>query len=309
MEIRLLKRDEIDKRRWDGCVYYSPNSLIYAYTWYLDNVCDTWEGLVEIEDENYMSVFPLVWNDKLFGVKRLFQPYLCQQLGLFTVNGFSKIRIESFIHAIPKEYKYININLNESNEIKELSGFQLTAKPNYLLPLGLSYEKLKENYASNLKRNIKKAEKTGLYSTTSIKPEDFVAAVKDYHKNKGNHFPDQLYHAAHRIIYNCLHRGQGVIMAAFTEQQELCAAIFWMTNGARIINLLNVTTAAGREVGAMHYLVDMYIQANAGKPMFIDFEGSSIDSIARFYQSFGAENHPYYNLKQNRLPWWLKWKG
>jgi hypothetical protein len=58
----------------------------------------------------------------------------------------------------------------------------------------------------------------------------------------------------------------------------------------------------------MPYLIDLFIQSNSGKPAFIDFEGSSIDSIARFYQSFGAENLPYYNIKKNMLPWWLKWK-
>ena len=92
------------------------------------------------------------------------------------------------------------------------------------------------------------------------------------------------------------------------EKQQLCAAIFWMSNGARFINLMNFSSDEGHKSGAMHYLTDLFIRSNAGKPMFIDFEGSSIESIARFYQSFGAENLPYYNIKQNRLPWWLKWK-
>ncbi len=306
MEIRLLQRDEIEAPRWNGCVHYAPNSLIYGYTWYLDNVADDWVGLVE---NNYESVFPLVYNEKLFRIKRLYQPYLCQQLGLFTVNGFSQKRIQAFIDAIPKEYKHIDINLNASMSIKSLQGFELTEKANYLLPLNLPYEKLRAAYSSNHKRNIKKGEKAQLFGTTSIKPETFVELVKSSQEDKGNKFPEALYHAAHRIIYNCLHRGQGFIMGSMNQDKELCAAVFWMVNGARYINLLNVTTPAGREVGAMHFLVDQFIQSNANRPVFIDFEGSSIDSIARFYQGFGAENMPYTNIKQNRLPWWIKWKG
>jgi hypothetical protein len=286
-------------------VHYSPNSLIYAYTWYLDNVCDNWVGLVE---GDYESVFPLVWNAKLFGIKRLYQPYLCQQLGLFSINDLSTARIEAFINAIPKEYKHIDINLNDSNQLEKLEGFTVTEKPNYTLSLYPSYEKLRGQYSTNLKRNLKKAEKQNVYATTSIKPEDFVELVKTHQKEKGNIFPPALYHTALRIIYNCQHRGIGFLMGAYNEKQELCAAVFWMSNGARFINLMNVTTDAGKEAGAMHYLVDLFIQSNSGKPMFIDFEGSSIDSIARFYQSFGAENLPYYNIKQNKLPWWLKWK-
>jgi len=305
MEIRLLQRSEIEKAKWNGCVHYAPNSLIYAYTWYLDNVCDHWMGLVE---GDYESVFPLVWNKKLLGIKRIYQPYLCQQLGLFTVNNLSEERIKAFIDAIPVEFKFIDINLNDSNSIRNLPGFSITEKPNYTLPLHWGYDKISAAYSNNLKRNLKKAEKYGFYGTSSIKPEDFVELVKNYQKEKGNIFPPQLYHSAHRIIYNCLHRGQGFLMGVQNEQQELCAAIFWMSNGARFINLMNFTTKEGRESGAMHQLIDMFIRSNAGKPMFIDFEGSSIDSIARFYQSFGAENLPFYNIKQNRLPWWLKWK-
>jgi hypothetical protein len=305
MEIKLLKRDEIEKAKWNGCVHYSPNSLIYAYTWYLDNVCDDWMGLVE---GDYESVFPLVWNDKLFGVKRLFQPYLCQQLGLFSVNALTPKRLLAFIDAIPKEFKYIDINLNDSNRIEKLEGFKITEKPNYTLSLYQSYEQIKTAYSTNLKRNLKKAEKQNFYASTSVNPEEFVELVKNYHKEKGNVIPPAIYHTALRVIYNCLHRNQGFIMAAYNEEQELCSAIFWMSNGARFINLLNVTTAPGRETGAMPYLIDLFIQSNSGKPAFIDFEGSSIDSIARFYQSFGAENLPYYNIKKNMLPWWLKWK-
>ena len=304
MEIRLLKRDQIDKAKWNGCVHYAPNSLIYAYTWYLDNVCDQWEGLVE---GDYESVFPLVFNSRILGFKQLFQPYLCQQLGLFSINPLSENRIQKFIQAIPKEYRYIDINLNDSNIIKGLDGFKVTEKVNYVLSLYPNYLKLSENYSSNLKRNLKKAERANIYSTTSIKPEDFIESFKSYHKERDKVFPPEIYHTALRIIYNCLHRGIGFIMGAYNEKNELCAAVFWMSNGARFINLLNFSTQYGREHGAMHHLIDLFIRSNALKPMYIDFEGSSIDSIARFYQSFGAENHPYYNIKKNELPWYLRW--
>ena len=80
-----------------------------------------------------------------------------------------------------------------------------------------------------------------------------------------------------------------------------------MFNGAAIVNLLNFSTAKGKEVGAMPYLIDSLIKREADKHKYIDFEGSSVEGIARFYKSFGAENMPYYQLKNNKLPWMLKW--
>lgn len=304
-KIRLLQREEIEEPKWNGCVHYAINSKIYGYTWYLDNVSENWLGLVE---GDYESVFPLVWNDKLFKIKQLYQPLLCQQLGIFSVNMLSKERIRNFLEAIPAEFKLWDISLNDDNVYaSQLSSYQVEKKDNYLLYLNKPYEDLYAAYSTNIKRNIKKAEQQNLYLTTDLKPETFVAAVKAAQISKGIIHPEALYHAAHRIIYNCLHRGKGVITVAYNSERELCAAIFFMFDRFSMVNLLNVSTEAGKDTGAMPYLLDMTIKREANKHKYIDFEGSSIEGIARFYKSFGAENIPYYQLKNNRLPWWIKW--
>jgi len=227
MNIRLLKRDEIEAAKWNGCVHYAHNSKMYGYTWYLDNVSEEWVGLVE---GDYQSVMPLVFNEKLFGIKQLLQPLLCQQLGIFSVNVLSKVRIEGFLSQIPSDYKYWNINLNDAHQSsKKLEDVKVTEKANYILELQKPYELLKEAYSTNTKRNIKKAEKANLYLTTDMKVERFVEEVKKAQRLKGIKHPDALYHAAHRIIYNCMHRGIGTIVCAYTYDKKPCAAIFFMS--------------------------------------------------------------------------------
>lgn len=306
MEIRLLKREEIEAPKWNGCVHYANNSKIYGYTWYLDNVSKEWMGLVE---GDYQSVFPLVWNDKMFKIRQLYMPFLCQQLGLFSVNIQSKERIRKFLEAIPEEFKYWDIHLNDGNKkALNLEEYTVTSKDNYHLYLNKPYEELYAAYSKNTKRNIKKAKQENLYLTGNMKPETFVEEVKKAQEAKGVKHPDGLYHAAHRIIYNCLHRGKGVLMAAYDTDKNLCAGIFFMMDGAALINLLNFSTPIGKEKGAMAYLLDATIQREADRHKYIDFEGSSEKGIARFYKSFGAENIPYYQLRENRLPWWIKWR-
>jgi len=307
MNIQLLQRDEIEKAKWNGCVHYARNSKIYGYTWYLDNVSEEWVGLVE---GDYESVFPLVWNSKLFKIKQLYQPFLCQQLGIFSVNILSKKRIQSFLEAIPKEFKYWDLHFNEgTNKILDFAtDYEVISKDNYHLYLNDTYQNLRAKYSKNTKRNIKKGEKAGLYLTGNMKPETFVEAVRNAQEKKGVKHPDALYHAAHRIIYNCLHRGMGTILAAHDSDRQLCAGIFLMFNAASIVNLLNFSNDLGRQVGGMPYLLDKLIQREANQHKYIDFEGSSIKGIARFYKSFGAELVPYYQVKNNKLPWFLKWR-
>lgn len=305
MNIRFVPRQEIELLKWNGCVHYAPNGRIYGYSWYLDNVAEHWDGLVE---GDYESVFPLTWNTKLLGYKQLYQPLLCQQLGLFSVNVCSSARLQKFLNAIPREFRYANISLNDSNGgLLQLPDIQTSTSPNHVIYLNKDYDDLRRNYSDNAKRNIKKAGKHPLYFSTDLRPEAFVEQVRLYHAGRGTGIPDALYHAALRIIYNSMHRGLGFMAGVFdAESKELLAAIFFLVSAERLINLLNVTTPRGKEIGAMHYLLDVIIQQNAGRPKILDFEGSSIPSIARFYESFGAENLPYFKLSYNRLPWWLR---
>jgi hypothetical protein len=52
----------------------------------------------------------------------------------------------------------------------------------------------------------------------------------------------------------------------------------------------------------MFLLIDTFIQNNSGKNLILDFEGSNIPGIARFYKGFGAMAETYYSVHQNRLP-------
>lgn len=304
LDIKLLKREEIETPKWNGCVHYSANSRVYGYSWYLDNVADDWWGLVE---GDYESVMPLVWNDKMLKIKQIYQPFLCQQLGLFSINVCSKPRIEAFLNAIPAEFRFVDTQLNFLNtDIAEFKTWKIEQRPNFVLDLKRPYEEIQKAYSQNLRRILKKIEPNSLYATTDLKPELFVETAQQAHKNQKIALPSAFYHTALRVIYNCLHRGQGAIFAVYDAQQQLCAAAFIVFDGVRVLNLINFSTEKGHSLNAMHFLIDALIQNNANSLKLFDFEGSNIEGVARFYQSFGAINQPYLRLKTNNLPWYLR---
>ena len=57
----------------------------------------------------------------------------------------------------------------------------------------------------------------------------------------------------------------------------------------------------------MHKIVDTFIMENSGKDNILDFEGSMIPGIARFYESFGSEKKIYKRVRKNRLPKIIRW--
>lgn len=296
MEIRLLKREEIDDKVWNGCVHFAINAMPYAYTWYLDNVCEEWEGLVL---GNYKAVMPLVFAKK-FGVDYLYQPFFTQQLGVFTALPITKSLINKFIESIPEKYKYIDINLNEINDISE-SKF-ISKRTNHILDLNLDYALLKANYSKNTLRNLKKAEDAELMIQSNLSPELFVAFYINNTADKVKGFKEKHKHILHRIIYKALSYQLGSIIGVSNKDQELIAANFIIFHPTRIINLLPTSSQEGKDLNAMVFLIDNLLQKNANQKKIFDFEGSMIAGISQFYKGFGAEEVNYFRLKRNNLP-------
>ena len=299
--IRYLKREEIEDKKWNGCVHFAINGYPYGYTWYLDNVAEQWDGLVY---KDYEIVFPLVWNQK-FSIHYLYQPLFTQQLGAFSLSPLNGLMIRSFLDEIPDRFRFIEININYLNQIMH-EDFEVTTLTNYVLDLGSSYEELFKNYSENTKRNLKKAGKANLHIKNSVKPETVVDFFK---KNIGNKIPEikeHHYHSLHRIIYQAQHYSMGQTYGIYSPDKQLIATGFFLFGKKQLINLLPATNETGKETGAGFYLLDYMIRINAGNKLKLDFEGSMIPSIARFYQGFGAQPSNYWRLKRNKLPWYLK---
>ena len=49
-------------------------------------------------------------------------------------------------------------------------------------------------------------------------------------------------------------------------------------------------------------MINEFIKDHAGQKLFLDFEGSDVKSVARFYIGFGAVEENYPAIKLNSLP-------
>lgn len=300
MKIRLLKREEIEDKVWNGCVHFAVNAMPYAYTWYLDNICEEWEALVL---DNYKAVMPLVFNKKM-GVHYIYQPAFAQQLGVFTSLPITKNLVNNFVDSIPKKYKYVDISLNEINDISEHEF--VSKRSNYYLDLNLDYALIKTNYSKNLLRNLKQAEKNELLIQNNISPEVFVKFYLEHTAPKVQDFKKEYEHTMLRLIYKALSFQLGAVVGITNKDNELIAANFILFHPTRIINLLPTSSAEGMKLKAMVFLIDHLLQKNANQRKIFDFEGSMIEGVARFYKGFGAQEINYYRLKRNKMPWFYR---
>ncbi len=301
VEIKYLKHNQIDLTKWNLCIENSFNGNTYAFSWFLDIVAEYWDALVE---GDYVRVMPLVSKRKYL-VDYIYQPNFTQQLGVFSTDKLSPDNILQFIQHIPANYKYVNINLNVNNKI-DTESYKIDTKNNIELDLISSYETLRANYSKNTIRNIEKSIKRDISISESVTVNEILNLFKENIGDPINNLKEPQYNTLRRIISSALRNGNGKILGAYTKENSLCAAAFFLESFRKSINLISVSNNEGKNNSAMFQIFDMFIKTNSSRNHTLDFDGSNIDSIASFYKGFGGTTCNYQTLTINNLPWPIK---
>ena len=299
--IQYLEHKKINKKKWDECISNAGNSSVFVYSWYLDVVSEDWSALVL---NDYEAVFPIASKSK-YKINYVYQPFFTRYFGVFSKQKISAKLISEFVEAIPEKFKYMEFCLQEGQTISS-KAFELNEKKYQLLDLNMKHEILFKEYSDNAKRNIKKAIKAGLKIRPDIAPEKIVQLFKTTKGNELEVFSPQDYRTLIQLMDMCndLKKGQSI---AIYDGDKLCAAAFFMFSNNRFTFLKSGVTDDGKAKGAMHLLFDYFIKENSGKKYQLDFGGSSVENVARFYKNFGAKDCVYLQVKRNNLPALVKW--
>jgi hypothetical protein len=294
MQLEILSSDKIDKQKWDECVKLSANSLIYATSVYLDHMADNWDGIIA---EDYKFVMPAPWRKK-FGIKYCYDVPFVQQLGLFGIN-LQEEHLSAFKRGLQKSYRYGDYSFNYVNPVHAAA-----ARNNYILPLSSKYEVLKQFYSSNLAGNLSKLNNRDLQYQPGGTNEA-IALFKNLYAKRFPHVTENDYKNFAALCQSKEQENNLIIRQVVAGDEILSAALF-LKDDRRIYNLMPSTTEQGRQRSAGHYLFDCMIKEFSHSGMMLDFEGSDIPGIEKFYAGFGAVNQPYFKLHFNRLPVLLK---
>lgn len=298
MPIHFLQNNEIDKPRWDGAIRSSTNGLIYAWSIYLDHLCPGWAALV---NDDYSIVMPLTYKKK-YGIGYLYQPPFCQQLGLFGNATITETTVGDFITEARKQFSFAEIFLNHFNAFSIPSGF--TCHKNYILSLHKSYDEIKTHYTSDLlKKNLQRTQKFNLGYNASSDVEKAITTFQQLYAERTPHVTDKDYKAFTALTKQLQLNGNAFARTVTMPNGELLACGLFLKDEKRIYNIASSTLPNGRTFEANHFLFNELIKEFAGTGLVLDFEGSDIPGIERFYKKFGAVSEAYYFLKWNELPW------
>ncbi|GAA4311770.1 GNAT family N-acetyltransferase [Nibribacter koreensis] len=308
--IQLLSHQEIDVAQWEACLASCPQPLVYAHAWYLNMVTkNSWQALVEIKDGKYVSVLPVAIK-KWIGQKQVYQPLFTQQLGLFTTEESSHTTVVEYLEALAQHFQQLQYQLpaSESFSLPNQASWQMRPRPNYELPLAAPYEVLYKGYSQNLKRSLKKAAQAGLVPVLVSSPE---AVIRLFTQTKGKELPSlqsRHYAILQKLTAETQKHGVGEVWE-IRKSGELVTGAIILRDAHRITFLFGASSAQGRKLGAMGFLLNYLIEQASNQHIIFDFEGSEVPGVANFYAGFGAEPVSYLSLsfqRSNTSPSWTR---
>ncbi|SNR17110.1 hypothetical protein [Tenacibaculum jejuense] len=296
--IKLISRKDLEVQKYNNCVEASIQSNVFGFSWYLDQVAEKWSVLVL---NDYEAVMPIPWRRKLF-VKYVYQPFWTIQLGIFSkeIEDENEFLIELF-----SEFKYVSIRMNIKNSLSMFQDYGLQ-KELQVIPFTKEYAKILNSYNRNRKRELKKAKQADLTEKWDDSPKVLIELFQSNVGKRVQKIKDQDYLKLYKLMNVCIEKKVGELLTVYDENNQLISGAFFLKYKGRVTELVCSSDFNNRNNGANTFMNDRAIFKYERNFDLFDFGGSSMENIAKYYHSFGAEDQYYYQLHYNKLPFLLR---
>lgn len=307
-----LSRSAIDSEQWDQLIEKSQQNIIYAKSWYLDIICEDWSAIVWPNTGPYEVVMPLPLKTK-WGRKVIQQPFYCQFLGVFSQNEITPQIAYEFLTVLDFNFDYISAYRFNPPNFRSLQvilpGFEkLMAQIHFTHQLDLSrpFDEIYSGYSLDRKLNIKRSQKAGWTVTESNDIKPLIALFREEHASgiQGG-VSDSAFELLEKLYEKLMPDGYAKLYYA-VRNETIHAGVLLVRSGATTIYLFNAADIIGRNDNARSFILNEYFCENAGSQNVFDFESPQVDSIARFYRSFGSVETHFFSISKNDLGFPLK---
>lgn len=276
---------------------------LFAQDWWLDAACGAggWDVAVVVGgDVRVDAALPFSVRRRAgFGI--LSQPPFTPRLGPWIRDGQDHSRHGTEFHlmaeladALPRFDRYAQ---NWSYEVTNWlpffwKGFQQTTRYSYVLPDLSSEEAIWAGMRSNIRREIRKASgRYGLRLRDDLELDVLLKLNELTYERRGMTPPDGA--TLRRIDDACRDRDCRRLIVAEDERGRRHAAGYFVWDAESAYYLVGGMDPMLRTSGAMSLVMWSGIRLACRVTKRFDFEGSMVESIARFFRAFGGEQIGY----------------
>ena len=278
---------------------------IFVQPWWLDAVApEQWDELTIEKGGQMVARMPYVMTKKK-GFNLISMPKLTQTLGPWLAPHEAKYAkelsrehqlLEELISQLPPFDHFVqNFHHSVTNWLPFYwQGFQQTTRYTYLIPDLNDLDKLWGELRSNIRTDIRKAQKQ-LTAKTDLDLEVFLDLNEMTFTRQGLELPYSR-NLVRRIDQACQTHNCRKIFVAEDNNGYLHAGVYVVWDDQTTYHLMSGSDPEKRNSGAISFLLWEAIKfASKVTPTF-DFEGSMIQSIERFCRAFGAKQTPYFQI-------------
>ena len=286
---------------------------MFQEPWWLDAVAPgQWQEAVVEKGGSTVARMPYVVSRK-YGIKTVTRPSLTPTLGPWyrdrsNVKSSTRLRdekdhAEELISQLPAHQRcVINFSPSVTNLLPfHWAGFRMSVKYTYRLSGLGDLEKIWSGFASNIRSDVRKAEKR-VSVEHNLGVARFLQTLEKTFARQGKRCPvsQELLERLDRVLDQ---RGNRRQFFALDDQGRIHAAIYLVWDERSAYYLLGGGDPELRNSGATSLLLWTAIQFASTVTRAFDFEGSMLEPVERFFRAFGAEQTTYYQASRvnNRM--------
>jgi len=285
---------------------------IFLMDWWLDAVCvdGPWDAalVTETNTGKIRAVLPYYQVKGRLGHHYLTMPRLTQFMGPW-INypdgqkttrklSYEKEVLTTLIHQLPEFDSFFqNCHYALTNWLPFYwNGFLQSTGYTYVLEDLTDLNIIFNNFRSNIRREIRKAEKQVKVKVENDVEKFYRIACKTYTRQDLT-YPHSMEYMR-RVDEVGETNGCRRIFFAVDNKGQVHASVYIVWDSVNAYHLISGGDPQLRTSGATSLLMWEAIQFAAGVTKKFDFEGSMIQPIERFFSAFGAVPKPYFKISK-----------
>ncbi len=282
--------------------------LFLQYSWFNELYDNTeWDVAVERKGNNIVGILPFVITRKK-SFKIITPQFLSPYQGVWlkypegqkyaSKVGFEKEVINGLIDQLPKVAAFKQNFLPEFTNWMSFNwkGYEQSTRYTYLIHDLSDTEKIFKDFKENIRREIRKAEKSVVVEVIEDINLMFQMKLKIYEENNET-YPIPL-NKLKTIHSYCQTNNCGELLVAKDNEDNIHSVLFYVWDNQSAYYLHGVTHSKYKTSGSMSLLLWEAIRRSSLKTKAFNFEGSMVESIERYFRGFGGEQTPYFQISK-----------
>ncbi|MEM6263822.1 MAG: GNAT family N-acetyltransferase [Bacteroidota bacterium] len=319
LEMKLVSGRNIDPARWDHFVHEAPTGSVFALHGYASAEKD-WQACIVEDTSGWRAVMPIIARKK-GGFSYVTHPPFCQFWGPILAPPISSHpytrlsemkKVISLLAAHLASYTKVTTYCSPALTYPlpfHWNHLHLHTRYTFQLDLGVTIDRLKENLAPPLRRQVKKAINAG-YELRLGHDASYLLELIEKNRQEGHDIvagiPDS-FERLRWITHYLLEEEKGRVLSLWDGAELLAAGLFAHYKGTTTYLIGSQSPKRGAS-GAMSALMwEAIRQAKVSGDHTFDFEGSMIEGVEAFFRKFGAQPVPYLQISKNDLPLPIRW--